>query len=201
MASGNIKSMKRLAEALSSIDRIRSMVANSLADECLGLIAEGFRAERDPYGDKWKPKQRRDGRKTLSGPTNRLKTGWHRQSVSPDAIVIAPSVDYAAAHQDPQPRQRLSNDEAMQRSLSRGFSRKQVERSRQVDHSFVGPVALKRPRRMMVPDAIMGMPTKWSRALNESANETLAAVFGGGRGVSSLRRMLKIDSFVGFKVG
>lgn len=59
-----------------------------------------------------------------------------------------------------------------------------------------------RPRRMMVPDEQLGLPPKWGTQLNETANEAFASIFGGdGRRAAGIRKRLKIDAFVGFKVG
>jgi hypothetical protein len=97
-----LKSLAALAKILERPEDIRLLVASSLAEEALNLTKDTFRSETDPYGDKWAPKQRPDGRKVLSGRTSRLKNGWHRKLVSAEQVIIAPSVDYAAPHQNPQ---------------------------------------------------------------------------------------------------
>lgn len=202
MAERNMKAIEDLKRKLSKPEAIMDLVATSLAEESLGLIKDGHRTETDPYGQKWAPKKRPDGRKVLSGKTSRLKTGWHIKRVTRDGILIAPSVDYAVYHQDPLPRRRLTSEESRQRSLDRGFTREQIDRSRSFDESFVGPAQLTRQRRMMVPDELLGLPPKWEEALNETANDALATIIGGdGRRVAGLRKRLGISSIVGFKVG
>lgn len=201
MADRNMKSLEALQKVLANPDGIRDLVSSSLAEECINLVKDGFRTETDPYGRKWAPKQKPDGRKTLSGKTSRLKNLWHRKRVSRDEIVIAPGVDYAVYHQDPLPKERLTAEESQQRSLDRGFTQEQIARSRAFDTSFIGPAQPKRPRRMMVPDELLGLPSDWERSLNETANEALATIIGGdGRRVSALRKRLDIDAIVGFKV-
>ena len=163
-----LKSLEALRKVLERPEDIRLLVATSLAEECLSLVSTTFRTETDPYGDKWAPKKRPDGRKVLSGRTSRLKNGWHRKHVDANEVVIAPAVAYAAPHQNPQ---RGANGQ------------------------------LKRPRRMMVPDATRGLPPRWQTKLNEAATETLATIFAAdGRRVSALRKVLGVDSLVGFQV-
>lgn len=70
-----------------------------MAEEAIGLVKDGFRSSKDPYGEKWKRKKRKDGRKVLSGKTSRLKGGWHVSKNGKGGATIAPSVVYAAFHQ------------------------------------------------------------------------------------------------------
>lgn len=93
--------LEQLASALDAAPAMLEMASAAMAEEVIGLIKQGFRSETDPYGEKWAPKQRPDGRKVLSGETSRLKGGWHRQKTGKDGFTIAPSVDYAAPHQRP----------------------------------------------------------------------------------------------------
>lgn len=69
------------------------------AEELLSLTKDRFRTETEPGGRPWEPKKARDGRKTLSGKTSRLKGGWHVKRTASDGFTIAPSVDYATYHQ------------------------------------------------------------------------------------------------------
>jgi hypothetical protein len=169
MAKTQLTALAALQRVLEQPERILLVVAKSMSEEAINLVKDGFRAETDPYGRKWAPKKRNDGRKVLSGRTSRLKGGWHLKVVSTSEIVVAPSVDYAAPHQNPQMG---SNGQ------------------------------LKRPRRMMVPDALIGMPQKWTDKLDASATEAFGAILGGdGRRAAGLRKRLALDAFVGFKVG
>lgn len=76
-------------------------MSKNMAEETVNLIADGFNSQTDPYGKKWKDKKKPDGRKTLSGKTGDLKTGWHPVEVTEGGFTVAPSVDYAAPHQSP----------------------------------------------------------------------------------------------------
>lgn len=194
------KSIEALKRMLERPDAILDLVSTSLAEESIGLIKDGFRTETDPYGQKWKPKKRPDGRKTLSGKTSRLKGGWKIVRQDRHEVRVSPSVNYAAAHQDPQPRVRLGDREALRRA-ARGV---EVGRRRRqlFDSEFVGPAQLKRPRRMMVPDDARGLPPKWEKTLNEAATDAFAAIFGGdGRRISAIKRKLGVGSLLDFSVG
>ena len=90
-----------LERALSNPGAILAAASSSLAEECIGLIKDGFRTETDPYGRKWAPKQRPDGRKVLSGKTGRLKGGWKVSKQDQHEVAVTPSVDYAEHHQNP----------------------------------------------------------------------------------------------------
>ena len=110
-------------------DDMMEFVQQSMAEEFLALIDEGFQKERDPYGRRWPKKQRYDGRKVLHGPTRRLRSGWHIVNADRDSFEVWPSVDYAAPHQDPRknrrPKRAMVPDE-------RGLPRKWEERMRRV---------------------------------------------------------------------
>jgi len=93
------KLLTPLQQTLARPDKLLRAVSASMAEETLNLIKDGYRTETDPYGTPWAPKQAQDGRKTLSGPTGRLKTGWHKRRVDESGFLIAPSVTYAVHHQ------------------------------------------------------------------------------------------------------
>jgi len=97
------RKVRAWAKAFGDLDGALSAISGSLAEETVNLIKDGFRHETDPYGDRWTPKQAADGRKTLSGPTSRLKTGWHVRVQGASGFIVSPSVEYAAPHQNPKP--------------------------------------------------------------------------------------------------
>jgi len=142
-----------------------SLASRAMAEEMLDLTFERFRVETDPYGKRWKPKQRPDGRKTLSGKTSRLKRGWHIVRADHGGWIIAPSVDHALPHQAP----------------------------------LRGPGGrLKRPRRMMVPDAKRGLPRAYRAALQEAGTDALHIHFAGGGSLipNTLTRRFNIRAIV-----
>jgi hypothetical protein len=73
-------------------------VASEQADVAIGLVAEGFGRESDPYGKPWAPKKRPDGRRTLRGKTNRL-VKWRKTFVNQHGYGIASAAPYARHHQ------------------------------------------------------------------------------------------------------
>lgn len=99
--------------APSLVDEMGEMVA----EEALDLVKEGFAKQTDPYGDRWKEKKVDDGRSILVGKTTRLRLGWHTVKKGNGKWTVAPSVEYAAAHQDPQPRARWGGKKLPQRMM------------------------------------------------------------------------------------
>ena len=138
-----IHKIDQLAAAMENTGAMLDVISKTQAEEALNLVRDGFRNETDPYGTAWEPKQAADGRKTLSGPTSRLKGGWHVVSAGPTGFQIAPSVKYAAPHQKPKTKP---------------------------------GGGLKRPRRMMVPDADLGLPKSWADAFEQIAEDALDSV-------------------------
>lgn len=191
----NMRALETLLKVLENPQRMRGLVARSVAEEAVGLVRDGFRTETDPYGARWRPKVFPDGRKVLSGKTSRLKNGWKARAVTETEIRITPSVNYAEYHQrgtgvyGPKRHPIVpKNKRALAFPAGKG---------RLVRGSVAGV-----PARMMVPDGVRGLPPSWSRKLDAAATEALAALLGAdGRRVSGLRRRLGIDALVGFKVG
>lgn len=89
---------------LKSAPELVDQMGELAAEEALSLVAEGFQKQQDPYGDAWPEKAAPDGRSILVGETTRLRRGWHKVKGARGRWSIQPSVVYAAAHQDPQPR-------------------------------------------------------------------------------------------------
>lgn len=101
---GGAKKLGALEKTLEDAPDVLKAISRNSAEEVVGLIKDGFRDEKDPYGKRWKPKQIPDGRKVLSGKTSNLKGGWHVTSSSKGGFTVAPSVDYAVHHQFGAPR-------------------------------------------------------------------------------------------------
>jgi hypothetical protein len=168
--------IEQLAGALDDGGAIMAIASSVLAEDAIGLIKDGFRAEKDPYGKRWANKQKSDGRKVLSGPTSMLKGGWHVEEHSKRGFLVAPSVDYAAHHQNPQRRKRSSSRKR----------RKDGKRRKRADRAGFG--GLTRPRRMMVPDEKRGMPKAWADEFAEAAEETMGQVIIGAFGKTPTAR-------------
>jgi len=101
---GDFHKLKAWKELFKTAPELMAPIAKDGAEEILGLIQDGFRAQADPYGQAWAPKKIPDGRSILVGETTRLRRGWHTERVGKKGFVVASSVKYASAHQDPRPR-------------------------------------------------------------------------------------------------
>src|SRR5688572_7388611 len=113
---GDFAKLRRLRKKLgpSGIKQLKRDILENVAEEILGFTKQRFRDERDPYGRRWAPKKKPDGRKVLSGKTSRLKK-WQVKKRSLRGFTIAPTVTYAAFHQDGtrhMPRRMIVPDEA-----------------------------------------------------------------------------------------
>lgn len=93
---GKLAAWQKLFEAT---PEVLDAISAGGADEMIGLIKDGFRAETDPSGKPWARKKVRDGRKILSGKTSNLKGGWHYRRADKGGFVISPGVSYATYHQ------------------------------------------------------------------------------------------------------
>lgn len=98
----NLKAkLDRWAELLADASVVVEHTSEAQAEVAITLVGEGFDRQRDPYGRRWKKKQRPDGRKILHGETTRLRNGWHVEKATARSWRIAPSVEYAGYHQEP----------------------------------------------------------------------------------------------------
>jgi hypothetical protein len=93
------KALSDFVDQLRESPKLLEQCGHDMADETVGLVMDGFRAEADPYGTKWRRKQAQDGRKVLSGKTSRLKGGWHVSRANRRGFIVSPAVDYAKWHQ------------------------------------------------------------------------------------------------------
>jgi hypothetical protein len=73
-------------------------IADGMAEAALGLVAEGFSREADPFGNRWAPKKRDDGRRILRGETNRL-IQFRKQFVNQHGFRVTSLAPYARYHQ------------------------------------------------------------------------------------------------------
>lgn len=152
---GDFAALTEIGDKLRGPRQLLQQCSKAMAEETVDLVKEGFRTETDPYGDPWAPKARDDGRKVLSGKTSRLKTGWKVETTTDGFYDVSASVEYAEYHQSPRKR-------TVRRADGR-FGR--------------GNGRLKRPKRMMVPEASKGLPRDWSEALEEVAADAVTAFY------------------------
>lgn len=94
--TGNFAALKRLQQKLDQAPKILEVAATNMADESLALVAEGFKAGRDPYGKPW------------NAPNNLQITGGIRKYARvrgpAPGFKIAATDQKAAWHHNPQPR-------------------------------------------------------------------------------------------------
>lgn len=97
---GDFGKVDRFIKALTSLADTRTLTALSknMAEEALSLVADGFRAQSDPYGRGWRPKKRPDGRAILVRQ-GRLRRSWHISKVTARDFTVSASVTYAKFHQ------------------------------------------------------------------------------------------------------
>lgn len=98
--TGNFGKLATWQRKISAIDspQVAFEIADGMADVALGLIAEGFGREQDPFGNRWAPKKKPDGRPILRGETNRLQR-WRKAFVNQHGYRVASMASYAGYHQ------------------------------------------------------------------------------------------------------
>jgi phage gpG-like protein len=94
---GKLARWQRNIAAINS-PQVAFEIADGMADVALGLIAETFGREQDPFGNRWKPKKKPDGRPILRGETNRLQR-WRKAFVNQHGYRVASLAPYAGYHQ------------------------------------------------------------------------------------------------------
>jgi phage gpG-like protein len=104
---GDFKKVDSWAKAMGTAPGLLDQMSRQMAEEAVGLIADGFRAQSDPYGRKWRPKKVPDGRNVLVGKTANLRTGWNVTRSTRGGFTVSPSVSYAVHHQFGAPRARI----------------------------------------------------------------------------------------------
>lgn len=133
--SGDLDVLANWQRALETIPKAIDQVSAPVAETFLGFVQEGFAQQKDPYGNPWAPKKKPDGRSILVGRTTRLRRGWHVVKHK-RGFTIAPTVDYAAAHQAPKPRQKWGGKSLQRRMMvptaSRGLPRKWTQAAKDV---------------------------------------------------------------------
>ena len=114
---GDFHKLKAWKQLFKTAPELMTPISEDGAEELLGKVQDGFRDQKDPYGQAWAPKKVPDGRAILVGETTRLRRGWHTERVGKKGFVIAPSVRYASAHQDPQPRAKWGGKALTRRAM------------------------------------------------------------------------------------
>lgn len=95
--SGDFPSLQGFIDRIRKAPEVARVVAENMAEEALELVREGFESESDPDGRKWQALKYRSGK--ILQDTGRLRTGWHRKTVTGNGFTIGPAVKYATYHQ------------------------------------------------------------------------------------------------------
>lgn len=97
--TGDFRKLERIKRQLADIKskKLHREVSQQIAHETLTLIADGFRAESDPYGDTWQPLKARSGR--ILQDTGRLRNSFTVREITATGFRIGSAVQYAAYHQ------------------------------------------------------------------------------------------------------
>jgi len=95
----DLSALGRLEKLTAQPARLLDQASRVLSQETVTLIQRGFTAQRSPYGRRWRPKKRPDGRKTLHGPTGRLRTTYRPLGVSTLGFKVDTAAFYARFHQ------------------------------------------------------------------------------------------------------
>lgn len=96
-SAGRINSWAKAIKGLGTEQQLL-MLSKSLAQASKSNISFGFRAESDPYGDKWAPRASGETSKALLVDTGRLKRSW-TSTVRSSGFKIRSAVEYAKHHQ------------------------------------------------------------------------------------------------------
>lgn len=88
------RDLARLQRQVKRAPRLLDAIGLQVGEEFLGLVQDGFREQRNPFGRAWAPKKRPDGRAILVGRTTRLRRSWHLERTARGVITIASSVVY-----------------------------------------------------------------------------------------------------------
>jgi hypothetical protein len=98
--TGEFQKLDRWAKQIGELasPKLRFQVADEMADATLGLVAQGFGEERDPYGKPWARKKRPDGRPILRGKADQLNR-FRKGAVSPRGFRCDMGAPYGVFHQ------------------------------------------------------------------------------------------------------
>lgn len=105
--TGDFQKLAKWANAIGELEspKLRFQVADEMADATLGLVAQGFARQSDPYGKPWAPKKKPDGRPILRGKSGKLAQ-FKKGVVSPSGFRCDMGAPYGVFHQSGTSRMR-----------------------------------------------------------------------------------------------
>lgn len=99
--TGDFAKLGHWADLMRRSAIIAEAATEAMAQRAVDLVGDGFNRGRNPYGERWKPKQKPNGYPIMHGPSGLLEYGWHVLKTKRRGFVIANDAPYAAAHQKP----------------------------------------------------------------------------------------------------
>lgn len=137
MLTGDFQKLSQWSKKFEKIGSAstRFSIASDMADAHLRAIARQFDRERNPYGVRWRPKKKPDGRKTLRGPTGRLRR-FHKITVNQYGYRVGSEAPYLRYHQKGTSRmvarKVIPDEQRIPGELTREFKRIYAKRMRRV---------------------------------------------------------------------
>jgi hypothetical protein len=178
--TGDFAALERFGKKVGDLGGSRALTAlnKALGAEAIVQARDGFREERDPYGQKWAKKVFPDGNKILR-KSEKLYGGWYLSSVSSSGYTLSNKQFYAKFHQSgtgefgpkktriyPKSKKALRIPGPVNRGAGGRFTS-----GAQFFASVKGS-----PQRLMVP--VPGRPSPiWMRSLKQAATKFLVDRF------------------------
>ncbi len=176
---GDFDALRALAQRIARVGDSAALRALSkqLSEEGLTQAADGFRAERDPYGAKWAPLAERRGR--ILQDTGRLARSFKRVELGPQGFTLGSNVVYAAVHQNGAVIARKGGFTARTRGgrfKKRSTAEKQQKGKVRVAFGRASRQVI--PARMMLPSRARGLGPVWGAAFRTIANGFMRRIVG-----------------------
>jgi phage gpG-like protein len=133
--TGDFQKLSQWSKKFAEIGKpsTRFGIAGEMADAHLKAISRQFERERNPYGIRWRKKQKADGRKTLHGPTGKLRR-FRKITVNQYGYRVGSDAPYLKYHQSGTSRmvarKVIPDEQRIPVELSREFRRIYVKRMR-----------------------------------------------------------------------
>jgi hypothetical protein len=138
--------------------RLVPELAQRVAASEVKLIADGFRKQEDPYGDKWKPLQRERPR------NKRARLKRERKGLKSRGVQVLVDKGLMKASANAQPSGNL-----VRANVGMHYS---IFHQGGTEHM---------PRRMMLPNNLMGIPPRWGQVIERDADKLIKEKLRGAR--------------------
>lgn len=159
-----------------------SQISRAMGDEAMKLVEQGFRTQKDPYGQKWSPHSpatKRRSRSRILTRSGRLRSGFVLRS-SASGFSISNATPYASVHQtgaDYVAKGRVMFHD--QKGRFRGASSKSKSGLILGRFKAHGSHRIRIPARLMVPTSDQNLGRLWDTRLRRVARNELTRIFRG----------------------